>query len=379
MRTNSIGILIGRQTKGTFRNLTIDLSKGLAYNGIKRIYVLYFGEEINTDLYPEEVRFVKLKCRRTRYMVMPLIKEIRRLDLDIIISMTGGNNIFCIIAKILSAKKNTRLIISEHASIAYKCYVEYKNNWKYRILPTLMRIFYPFADAIYTVNEIIKKELREIIKLKQTEQKIKVIYNPIDIDRVREKSKCKPARWTPKEKEFIICSTGRLTKQKNFPLLLSAIAQGKNNENLRLIIIGTGTEEAKLRKLSSKLEIENMVDFVGFVENPWSYMARSDLFVLSSTEESFGLVLVEAMACGVPVVSTDARSGGPKTIIGNNEYGILVDNGNTKSLYSAIHKMITSEKTREHYREKGYKRVLDFSPQEIAKQIINFCDEILIK
>nr|WP_281504606.1 glycosyltransferase [Chromohalobacter sarecensis] len=135
---------------------------------------------------------------------------------------------------------------------------------------------------------------------------------------------------------------GRLDVQKNQALLLSAFSLAvKSVPDIKLVILGEGEEKNNLEKLASELGVKDSVDFVAFQDNPYPYYKAADLFVLSSDWEGFGNVIVEALACGTPVISTDCP-GGPSTILANGKYGVLVPCGDAERLSSEIVKHVSN-------------------------------------
>nr|WP_272499985.1 glycosyltransferase [Chromohalobacter moromii] len=142
--------------------------------------------------------------------------------------------------------------------------------------------------------------------------------------------------WLSSSDVLVVLHVGRLDVQKNQALLLSAFSLAVNSvPNLKLVILGEGEEKKNLEELASELGVKDSVDFVAFQDNPYPYYKAADLFVLSSDWEGFGNVIVEALACGTPVISTDCP-GGPRTILANGKYGVLVPCGDAERLSSEI-------------------------------------------
>ena len=159
---------------------------------------------------------------------------------------------------------------------------------------------------------------------------------------------------------------GRLTPQKDFPPLLRAFCLvRKEIPGAKLIILGEGRERLRLEQLAAELGLPGSAQFPGFVLNPFAFMARAAVFVLSSRWEGFGNVLVEAMACGTPVVSTDCPSG-PSEILDGGTFGRLVPPGDAAALAEAI----LSELRSPHNREALMQWADGFSIENILPQYI---------
>jgi len=171
----------------------------------------------------------------------------------------------------------------------------------------------------------------------------------------------------PKETNMpLIISVGRLDKQKNFDLLIKAHAMVLNKGyRHRLIILGEGPERKNLESMVYSLGIQESVMMPGFVSDVLKYMKKASVFVLPSQFEGFGMVLLEAMSAGTPVISTDSVAD-PREILGDNEFGLLVPVGNADLLADAIIKMLCNKEIREYYRKKGFERCKDFSYQNIV-------------
>jgi glycosyltransferase involved in cell wall biosynthesis len=133
----------------------------------------------------------------------------------------------------------------------------------------------------------------------------------------------------------VVLAVGKLKRRKGFSTLLRAFARLRARRDARLIVLGEGEERPHLETLAAELGIRDAVDLHGFADNPLAYMARSDVFVLPSEWEGLPTVLIEALVCGCPVVSTDCPSG-PAEILDHGRYGTLVPVGDEEALADAI-------------------------------------------
>jgi len=194
--------------------------------------------------------------------------------------------------------------------------------WNRRVFTTVMRTACALADRIIATSTGVADDL--IASVGAAAARIRVVHNPVDVMEVVSAARepidsADEARW----QRPVIVAAGRLAEAKNYPLLIDAFAILRRRTPATLFILGTGDEEARLRALIAAHGLADSGHLCGFRRNPWSYMARADVFALSSHYEGFGNVLVEAMACGVPVVAT--RSAGTLEVITPGTDGLLVD------------------------------------------------------
>jgi glycosyltransferase involved in cell wall biosynthesis len=197
-----------------------------------------------------------------------------------------------------------------------------------------MRLFYKHADKIVAVSQGVAEDLRTITGLPGS--MFPVVPNPVITQRIFTLAKePQPHHWFEEPEIKIIIGIGRLTHQKDFQTLIKAFGSVKKTRDCRLIILGEGRQRDQLDALAVSLGIEKSLHMPGFVTNPYSWLSRCSLFVLSSRWEGSPNVLKEALALGIPVVSTDCPSG-PREILCDGRFGTLVPVGDHKTMAEAI-------------------------------------------
>ena len=215
--------------------------------------------------------------------------------------------------------------------------------WNRRVFTTVMRTACALADRIIATSSGVADDLIESVG--STAARIRVVHNPVDVTEVASAARepidsADEARW----QRPVIVAAGRLAEAKNYALLIEAFAILRRRSVATLFILGTGDEEANLRSRIASHGLVDSVHLCGFRRNPWSYMARADVFALTSRYEGFGNVLVEAMACGVPVVAT--RSAGTLEVITPGADGLVVDQHEPAAFASALASVIDNSELR---------------------------------
>jgi len=316
---------------GGAERVFLNLAKGFAERGFSVDLILAQKEGAYLDKVPEGVKIVDLNSRRILYSLFPLVRYLKKEQPDVLISGMSHVNIISLLAKMFS-RVDTDIIVTEHNP--YPLGRRDISLVKKLVTKMLMRLFYPSAKTVVTVSRYVRDNLIEAIGI--SINNFRVIYNPMDLEEIRERSKEQTNhKWLRKKELPIILGVGRLTEEKDFPTLVKAFAKVRKKLDAKLIILGEGERRGDLEQLILNLGLEEDVDLPGFVKNPYSYMAASDVFVLSSLYEGFGNVLVEAMACGTSVVSTKCP-GGPSEILDKGKYGKLVPVGDVEAMEKAI-------------------------------------------
>ena len=228
---------------------------------------------------------------------------------------------------------DTRIVVSSHIEVSRHV----KRDWHYAkrvALSYLIRRFYRQADGIVAVSNAVADDLACFAH--QPRDRITVINNPVVNDGLRRAAE-EPVDhpWLADDSSPLILGVGRLTEQKDFATLLKALALVREHRPARLMILGEGEEKAALEALAASLGLEDHVQMPGFVANPFTYMAKSSVLALSSLWEGLPGVVIQALACGCPVVSTDC-AGGVREILEDGAYGRLVPVGDHGAMAEAI-------------------------------------------
>ena len=238
-------------------------------------------------------------------------------------------------------------------------------GWKRRLLLAELRLLYTRAARVACVSTGVQRDLTR--RFSVPARKCRVILNGLDLETIRQRAG-EPVEesWFPPREGPTILTAGRLVTQKAQHDLLDAFRVVRDRMPARLVIIGEGPLEGELRRRADALRLTADVVFAGFQRNPWKFMARADLFVLSSHHEGMGNVLVEAMACGTPVLSTDCDFG-PSELIRDGETGALTPVDQPRALGEAMAGLLEDGATRRRYAENARRRLDFFSSSRMVK------------
>jgi N-acetylgalactosamine-N,N'-diacetylbacillosaminyl-diphospho-undecaprenol 4-alpha-N-acetylgalactosaminyltransferase len=289
------------------------------------------------------------KIKNTFLRVIKLKKLIRNISPDYIVSFMGN------LQPILTLNP---VIVSFHID------PDFSLLYKKCLLKTIYKL--PNVKKIITVSKGIEKKLNNNYHLKKT----KTIYNPIDLKLIKQKL------LTQKPVDFdYILAVGRLSRQKGFDILINAFAKSDLKNKGKLIILGEGKERNNLEKLIDGLDLKSQVLLYGKVDNPFIYMKYANFFVLSSRYEGLPMVLLEALACGTPVIAANCESG-PSEIIENEKNGLLIPVEDEKALKDAMEKLFHDRGLYDKLKANSSKSVEKFAVENIVKDWINLFQEI---
>lgn len=309
------------------------------------------------------IRMYKLLRRKLKlYLISSNNKIIDKIipdKYDIEIAFLEGFS-----TKIISKRKNlakkiawVHIDLKKHRTLTRKC--EFKA--------------YNKMDKIICVSNDSANSFKDLYP--DFSHKVEVIYNPIDVNKVKELSKVSENEILKKNGLVNFITIGRLSYQKGYDILLKVhkelIQEGIDHN---IYILGEGKEREYLEKYIKSETLDNTVKLLGFKKNPYPYIVSADVFVCSSRYEGFSLALAECLLLGKPIISTECA--GPKELLNNGEYGVLVKAENIEGLKNAMKEMILDKKMREFYTNKSLERSKIFNINKTINEVENLIDSV---
>ena len=292
------------------------------------------------DLSPD-VRVVDLGAGRVFRAALPLARYLRSVRPRALLSAMGHANVVALVARILSGSA-ARVVVSERStfSMAWQGMQGRGNPAISILMPWLVRLLYPYADAVVSVSRGVEQD--RVANVSVAPDRSVVIYNPVvDPTFMLRTDESLNMAWFNEGEPPVLLAVGRLTRAKNYPLLLNAFAHIRARRPCRLVILGEGEQRESLLSLAQLLGIADDLHMPGFVDNPLPWMRQAAVFVLSSSWEGLPGVLIQAMACGARVVSTDCPNG-PAEILEQGRWGRLVPVDDMAALASTIEGVLDS-------------------------------------
>lgn len=353
-------------TGGATRS-NLKIASGLANNGFDVGFITGNSDVHPGVCTPDSVKHYKLNFSRTIKSILPLVRFIRSEKPDFIISGLIQNNIALALAKIIS-RSSVKVAFTDR--VAPSIEIKNKSGILHKLLPFLMRVFYPVSDCLIAVSCGTAEDVLSIVP--SARNKMRVIYNPSVTGEKIAKSYLEFQHMWRNSDLPILLGLGRLEPQKDFLTLLDAFSKVQKDIPSRLIIIGEGSQRAKLEAKISDLNIDTRVDLMGFIPNPHPFLRHADLFVLSSAWEGLPNVLLEAMAYGTSVVSTNCISG-PDEILEGGKIAPLVPVGDADAMAESIVRVLKQPQSGEAL----IKRASMFSEEQSIQRYAELITEVM--
>ncbi|MCO5132678.1 MAG: glycosyltransferase [Xanthobacteraceae bacterium] len=316
---------------GGAERVQINLAEYFLAQGLTVDFVVckYYGSL--KDKVPSGARLVSLDASRVMFSLPAYLRYLRAARPAVVLSSVENANIIACFGKMVSSHRHRLLVrldnsLTEPGSLPMRI--------RRLFWTTVTAATFHAADEFVAVSDGLKRQLARLPGVGS--KPIHRIYNPIiheGFDAHAGERPVLPSSIGPGER--FVLAVGRLHEQKGYKTLLPAFARAVRRQPAHLVILGEGDDRAELEALAASLGIASHVHFLGYAANPLAYMRHAAVFVLSSVAEGFGNVLVEALACGAPVVSTDCPHG-PGEILAQGRYGTLVPTGDADALGDAI-------------------------------------------
>jgi glycosyltransferase involved in cell wall biosynthesis len=329
LNNQSVAIILHDLRVGGAERVMLQLAEALSKDGVSVELILAHAEGALLSKVPANVRIVDLKVNNPFMMLIRLIQYLRANRPTVLVSPFEVTSIVAILARPLS-RTPTRIVVRLSVALS-----KHKRQWFKKFLERVaVSLLYRFADALIAVSHGVANDFSLYTGI--SANRIEVIYNPIISEQfMRDKDETVDHPLLNDGHLPMILGVGRLTEQKDFRTLINAFAQVEKKRPARLIILGEGEEREVLEAMARQLNIQNRVHFPGMVLNPMVFMKKASVFVLSSKWEGLPGALIQALACGCPVVSTDCPSG-PAEILDKGRHGYLVPVGDVDAMTSAI-------------------------------------------
>lgn len=310
-----------------------------------------------------------MKALKIPVLAYKYAKLVKKLKLTHSLSFLTRPSFINVLASKLTSHK-FKVITNERAfpSLQYS-YKGFQSSFNKKLIKSL----YKKSDLVISNSYGNASDLVDNFEVPTS--KMKVIHNPIDLEKI---SNTEANHTLFNTDKFNIITLGRLDIGKNHEMLIRAIHQ-LQNPLLRLYIFGVGDMQETLEQLIEELDVKDQVKLMGFNSNPYQYLKTANLFIFGSNHEGFPNVLLEAMACGLPILSTNCQSGPseimelktPKNDIMITDYGILVPVKNTELMAKGINHFVTNNNYIEDCKTNSKSRIKDFEKDTILKQYID--------
>lgn len=368
--SKSVIFSMHRFAGGGAERVTVLLANELARRGYDVSFLVRFDDGPFREQVNEQVHVLPL----SRYgnasssvgMLLALRKALAGNKRGTLFSISLGMSTFALLAKLMTHGQ-FRLIPVIHNTMSHT------SDRGLLVKLRLMRMLDGLTYRTVVVSQSAKLDYLAVAKIPT--DKVIAIYNPVVSDALTQQSAERPDHpWFEDDPDVphipVVVAAGRLEPQKNYPLMLKSLALAAKGMPLRLVVLGEGSQRIALEEQARHLGISNIVDFHGFANNPYAYFSHADCFAMSSDYEGLPTVMIEALACGCPVVSTDCPSG-PCEILDGGKYGKLVPMHDAKALADAIMLTISGDRASP---EELRNRAAAFSVQSAVERYVRLLE-----
>lgn len=366
MRNNDIHVafVIGSMRAGGAERATLNLINGLSQRGLSIDLVLLSSKGEFVNEISKSIHIVSLNKSRTIYSVKAFQIYLKENNPDIIVAIQNHIQLLVLLSIKLSHWKG-KIILNEQSTFSRNV-----TGIKGGVQKLLSKYLFQSAHVITSVSKGVKDDF--IKSFPSLHIKNSVIPNAIITDQFDEYKNHPVKHHFFEAGGKVVIAAGRLVKSKNFAVLLKAFAMAKKEKDIKLIILGDGPELFSLQQLAIELNISDDVSFQSYVQYPSQYFSKASVFVLSSDYEGLPSVIIEALACGCKIVSTNCENG-PAEILMNGTFGWLVPVGDVNALSSSILVALKTEIDSNQLIE----RSKDFHQKKVVEQYESLFSELI--
>lgn len=358
--TPRVALFLPSLDGGGAERVFVELANEFARRGLRVDLVLAMEKGAYLSEVSHQVRIVGLTSHRLLRALPKLAGYLRRERPEAILSALDHANVVAILARGLACR-SARCVVSAR-SMPSGMYAG-RVSTRSRLLLRLARATYRHADAVVANSHAVARDVK--LHLGVAAESLFVIYNPINLEWIDAMSREDVAhRWFAEGAPPVILSAGRLSAEKDFGTLIRAFAQVRSRRDCRLLILGEGPDRPGLAGLAREVGVERDFEMPGFIPNPIAWMRRARVFVSSSVTEGLPNVVMQALALGLPVVSTRS-AGGVAELLGEGRWGTLVPVGDASAMAKAIAANLDAS-----HDIRVRARAMDFAPSAIASQYI---------
>lgn len=323
-------VFLADVTGGGAERMTVAIANGMAERGMEVDMVLAAARGPYLTEISDAVKVVDLDTGSVSRSLIPLARHLRRADADVMLTTLPHTSFIAVLAARLSGRAVPTVV--REANTPQRTALAW-SSVRGRMAHALAPMAYRMAAGAIAVSDGVKDAMVDVLGV--PEAKIAALYNPVVTPELRELASNEPEHpWFAEDQPPVVLGVGSLTPRKDFGTLIEAFSMLDDKET-RLVILGEGPERQALQEQAKSLGLTGRVDMPGFVQNPYAFMARAAVYVMSSKLEGLPGTLVQALACGCPAVSTDCPSG-PREVLRNGELGPLVPVGDAVAMARAI-------------------------------------------
>lgn len=365
-----IALLMQSAVNGGVQRVMINLAKGFVRRGTKVDMLICDARGEMLDLIPDECRVVDFKCEKARgdLKVLLSLRKINRYMREhpgtVIIGAPGLSGTIIAFLRIFRCKTPVISILDNKVSLL-------KDNTIYHtMIYYINKVFLHCSDRVVAAHRAAYEDIAQYYHLKS--DKLRMIYHPlIDLNDSEKYDENVDHPFFRQNKKVAV-AVGRLVPEKDFATLIEAVNLVNKKAKLCVLILGDGPLRNELEQLIIRRDMQGCIKLLGYTDKVLAYIRKSDFLVLSSKQEAFGNVLVEAMSCGRPVVATDCKSGGPRDILGGtNEtrYGVLCPCEDPVGLASGIMQLMDFEYSEDMIRQRAKEFEIGYSADQYLRVV----------